>query len=75
MTGDAELYGPRTVITVTWMDGKVEVYRYPDVSKHRVENGVLTIDESTGSAGRLHLPLSNIREIAVEVVPGGLRRS
>jgi hypothetical protein len=75
MSGEAVLYGPKTAITVTWMDGKVQVYRYPGVSKHRVENGVLTIDESRGSAGPLHLPLTNIREIAVEVDPGGLRRS
>ena len=75
MSGEATIYGPRTVITVTWMDGKVQVYSYPDVSKHRVENGVLTIDQSRGSAVTLHLPLANIREIAVEVDPGRLQRS
>lgn len=74
MSGEAVLYGPKTTITVTWMDGKVQVYSYPGVSKHRLENGVLTIDKSRGSAG-LHLPLANIREIAVEVDPGGLQRS
>jgi hypothetical protein len=52
------------VITVTWMDGKVEVYR--GVSRHQVENGVLTIGRMRGSAGTLHLPLANIRQVTVE---------
>lgn len=58
------------VITVTWMDGKVEIYR--DVG-HRVQNGVLMIDQSKGSAGlplpnqrELYLPLANIRTVAVD---------
>jgi hypothetical protein len=62
-----------TVITVTWLDGKVQVYR--KVSGHQVETGVLTIDGFTGGAGTLHLPLASIRQIAVEVTGGGLRRS
>jgi len=75
MSGEAVICGPETVITVTWMDGEVQIYRCSGVSKHRVENGVLAIDESMGSAGPLYLPLANIRKIEVEVKPGGLRRS
>ena len=66
------------VVTVTWMDGKVRAYHD---ARHRVENGVLTIDQSKGSSGlslpgqmTLHLPLANIREFAVESRPKFARK-
>ena len=64
----------KAVITVRWMDGKMEVYRDP--SRHQVEHGVLTIDFSRGSeetpfprAKTVYLPLANIREFTVEWLP------
>lgn len=58
------------IVVVTWMDGKKQVY---NTTRHHVENGVLTIDQSTDFLGRplphqktLHLPLANIREFSVE---------
>jgi hypothetical protein len=61
----------QAVIRVRWMDGETEVYRDP--SRHQVENGVLTIDFSRGSAESqfphmktVYLPLANIREFTVE---------
>lgn len=74
-----------TVITVTWMDGKVEVYH--NVVTHRVADGVLTIEgfdrphsladqfyehaRGRQPVGRttLHLVLANIREYTVEERP------
>ena len=47
MSGPADLIPDKIVITVTWMDGEVQVYRYYLVSRdpqHRLENGVLTIE-------------------------------
>ena len=64
----------RAVITVRWMDGEMEVYRDP--SRHQVEDGVLIIDFSRGSAESqfprmktVYLPLANIREFTVESPP------
>jgi hypothetical protein len=61
-------------ISVTWMDGRAEVYRNP--SRHQVENGVLMIDLSRGSEESqfprlesVYIPLANIREITVESPP------
>ena len=58
------------MITVTWMDGKIEIYRGVE---HQIKNAVLVIDQSKGSAGlplpnqrKLYLPLANIREFAVD---------
>ena len=72
MSGPIEMFPDETVITVTWLDGEVQVYR--NVKSHQVEPGVLTIGGVRGSGVTLHLPLANIREIAVEWKSGGIRR-
>ena len=61
-------------ISVTWMDGKAEVYRNP--SRHQVDDGVLMIDFSIGSEESrfprmktVYLPMANIREFTVESLP------
>jgi hypothetical protein len=64
----------QAVITVRWIDGEREIYRDP--SRHQVEDGVLMIDFSGGSAESqfpcmktVYLPLANIREFTVESLP------
>ena len=58
---------PETVITVSWMDERTEVYR--DVSSYRVADGMLSItrpgeigDPRLAPPRTVHLPLANIRE-------------
>jgi hypothetical protein len=81
ISGDAHLndivptMSAGTVITVTWMDGKEEVYH--DAASHDIADGVLTIQVVTpvhvsirerqpASLKTVRLPLANIREITVE---------
>lgn len=64
-------------ITVTWMDGKTEIYRY--VLSHTVKDGVLTINQSRGPLPdpcpeTLHLPVANIRKFTVEGHSDVMRR-
>jgi hypothetical protein len=62
-----------TVITVTWMDGKEEVYE--NVLTYRIADGVLTIEKGQKGFVRvndplgdltLHLVLANIRKYTAQ---------